>query len=165
MIKKLKVGHVHRYHLVPRPAGDDALVFVVAQGYSKPCLWACAYLIIPDVPEPLSLHFRFDQQRLDQYMKQHLHVRLDWLDADYMLQLALHRASAHLCGSHDASTAECRQLTDQDLLNRRLEGRFPQLERLLAICGEHYLLQQQLMNIQAFPELLVSDMSQIPSRP
>lgn len=164
-IKKLKIGQVHRCYSLPLPEGGDALLFVVAQAFVSPCLWSAVYLVLPREPEPLVMHCRFDPKAIDTYLMLTPTARLDWLTGDYMSDLALSRVLRHVYFRSPSSLNQPMRLGDQDLLNRRLEGRFPQLKRLLEICAQHYLLHQQLIALSRSPVLDVQEMPQIPSRP
>ncbi len=48
-------------------------------------------------------------------------------------------------------------LTSSEISLLFLSGDLPQLDRLVHICGEHYLLYRELLDIKALPSLRISD--------
>jgi hypothetical protein len=154
---KLRIGHLHRCHrLALRDRRRPGLLFTLAQGHARPCSWAHGYAILPDHPQPFSCHFSFDQSDLQTFRQAHPERSLSWLDSGFMLELALDQLLRRVpgwlpCPADSLGAVDAIDMSSLTL--HRLNGDFPQLEALLAQCGEYYLLHQELQAVLAFPRL------------
>jgi hypothetical protein len=77
------------------------------------------------------------------------------MDSEFMFQLALDqilRLVRPLLPS-DCEAPTPQQIDHSQLLRHHINGDLPQLEALLAQCGEHFLLHRQLQDLKAFPRL------------
>ena len=131
------------------------LLFTVAQGHSLPCHWAHAYALVPSGNHLISRHFSFDSGELEAYRQLHVDQSLRWMDSEFMFQLALDQilrlVRLLLPSGCDAPTPQ--RIDNGQLLRHHINGDLPQLEALLAQCGEHFLLHRQLQDLKAFPRL------------
>jgi hypothetical protein len=153
----LRVSHLHRCHRIAG-AGPWApiLLFTVVQGHKVPCLWAHAYALVAGRELPISRHFRFDSAELEAYRQLHTDQSLGWMDSEFMFQLSLDqilREVAALAPDHPELLNTIELVDSSQLLRHYINNDIPQLDALLALCGEHYLLHRQLQNIKAFPTL------------
>ena len=158
---KLRIGHEHRcYSFKLSTTSIPALVFCVAQAFAKPCSWSHAYLVIPGMDEPLSRHFSFDPVQLNDYSLGSLPTPVEKIDTEFMLQLACDQSRRLLMSLLDLALS---QMSSPSILSKTeisllsLSGDLPQLGRLIRICGKHYLLHHELLDIQALPSLRISD--------
>ena len=132
----------------------------MAQAFVKPCSWSHSYLVIPGVDEPFSKHFNFDPVRLHDYSSGCSAAPVQKIDAEFMLQVACDQARRFLTLTLGVASA---QISSPTLLSKTeisllyLSGDFPQLSRLVSICGEHYLLYRELLELQSLPALTISD--------
>ncbi|MEA5413657.1 hypothetical protein [Synechococcus sp. BA-132 BA5] len=152
----VKVSHLQRCHqLDVSPGSAPVLVFTVAQGHSLPCHWAHAYALVPSGNHLISRHFSFDSGELEAYRQLHVDQSLRWMDSEFMFQLALDQilrlVRPLLPSGGDAPTPQ--RIDNGQLLRHHINGDLPQLEALLAQCGEHFLLHRQLQDLTAFPRL------------
>ena len=151
----VKVSHLHRCHRIAGVAGPPVLLFTVVQGHSLPCQWAHAYALIPSCNQHVSRHFCFDSQELEAYRQHHADQSLRWLDSEFMFQLALDQIlqliRPLLPDGTEAAAVE--PIDNGQLLRHHINGDLPQLDILLAACGEHFLLHRQLQDLKAFPLL------------
>ena len=158
---KLRIGHEHRcYSFRISTHNIPVLVFCVAQAFVKPCSWSHAYLVIPGADEPLSKHFSFDPVRLSDYTAGSFPAPVQKIDAEFMLQVACDQSRRILMLSLGLTLAQISPatvLSKSDLSLLFLSGDFSQLDRLVRICGEHYLLYRELLDIQSLPLLRISD--------
>ena len=158
---KLRIGHEHRCHgfnIIDIEA--PALVFVVAQAYTKPCNWSHAYIIIPGETEPQSKHFSFDPIQLYDYSNVCSQTPVNKIDAEFMLQLACNQARRHIQQALHLPTSRIGApilFSKTEVALQFLSGDLPQLNRLIEICGEHYLLYRELQDIQNLPLLKILD--------
>lgn len=154
---KLRVGHVFlRHRLVFPHQTAPAFLFTIAQGHLSPCTWAHAFAILPGHPQPFSRHFNFDTPEITIFRQRHPDHSLDWLDSQFMLQLALDQVLRLIPDwlPYPADSLPFPERIDlPTLMLHHLNGDFPQLEAMLAICGEFYLFHQELQALQAFPRL------------
>ncbi len=152
----VKVSHLHRCHQLDVAAGSaPVLLFTVVQGHSLPCHWAHAYALVPSGNQLISRHFSFDSGELEAYRQLHVDQSLRWMDSEFMFQLALDQilrlVRPLLPSGCEAPTPQ--QIDHSQLLRHHINGDLPQLEALLAQCGEHFLLHRQLQDLKAFPRL------------
>jgi hypothetical protein len=158
---KLRIGHEHRcYSFTLSTTSIPALVFCVAQAFAKPCSWSHAYLVIPGVDEPLSRHFSFDPIQLNDYSLGSLPTPVEKIDTEFMLQLACDQSRRLLMSMLDLALSQMSPpsvLSKTEISLLSLSGDFPQLGRLVRICGKHYLLHRELLDIQALPLLRISE--------
>ena len=154
---RLRVSHLHQCHRFAPPSGcPPALLFTVVQGHCLPCSWAHVYALLPDQPQLISRHFRFDSQELETYRQLQADPSLRWMDTEFMFKLAIDLMVGQIrpllaCNPEPMSVTH--RLEDTQLLLLHLNGNFPQLDQLLNQCGEHYLLHRQLQALKAFPQL------------
>lgn len=158
---KLRIGHEHRcYSFEISTFNRPVLVFCVAQAFVRPCSWSHAYLVIPGQDEPISRHFSFDPVQLNDYSSGCLPAPVQKIDTEFMIQLASDQSRRFLMFSLDLVSS---QVSSPSVLSKTeisllfLSGDFPQLGRLVRICGEHYLLYRELLDIEALPTLRISD--------
>lgn len=158
---KLRIGHQHRcYSFAISTLSAPVLVFCVAQAFVKPCSWSHAYLVIPGEDEPLSKHFSFDPVRLNDYSSASLPAPVQKIDTEFMLQVACDQSRRSLMLLLNLTAAQILApsvLTSSEISLLFLSGDLPQLDRLVHICGEHYLLYRELLDIKALPSLRISD--------
>lgn len=158
---KLRIGHEHRcYSFYISSSSVPVLIFCVAQAYAKPCSWSHAYLVFPGESEPVSRHFSFDPVQLNDYASGCLPTPVQKIDTEFMLQLACDQSRRFLMLSLNLLAPQISSptiLTKTEISLLSLSGDFPQLGRLVGICGEHYLLYRELLDIQSLPSLKVSD--------
>jgi len=154
---KLRIGHVSLIHrLSVSPALPPALTFTLAQGQLRPCTWAHAFVILPGHPHPFSRHFGFDGPEILYFRQQRPQYSLDWLDSAFMLELAMQQVLRQIpewlpCRRAELGSPELIDRTP--LMLHYLNGDFPQLDNLLAVCGDFYLLHQELQALKGFPSL------------
>lgn len=132
------------------------LLFTVVQGHSNPCQWAHAYALVPNIRQPISRHLRFDSEELEAYRQHHVDQSLRWMDSEFMFQLAVDQILAQLLPllpSRSEPLNLPHQIDHAQLLRLHINGDVPQLDDLLMICGEHYLLHRQLQDLKSFPRL------------
>lgn len=131
------------------------MLFTLVQGHSLPCHWAHAYALVPSCDLPISRHFSFDTEELEAYRQLHVDQSLRWMDSEFMFQLALDQilrlVLPLLPTGCDPQTPQ--QIDNSQLLRHHINGDLPQLDGLLAECGEHILLHRQLQALKAFPRL------------
>ena len=110
--------------------------------------------------EPLSRHFSFDPVQLNDYSLGSLPTPVEKIDTEFMLQLACDQSRRLLMSLLDLALS---QMSSPSILSKTeisllsLSGDLPQLGRLIRICGKHYLLHHELLDIQALPSLRISD--------
>ena len=165
---RLKVSHLHRYHRLDAAVGPrPVLLFTVVQGHSLPCQWAHAYALVPNIRQPISRHLRFDSEELEAYRQHHVDQSLRWMDSEFMFQLALDQILLQLLPLLPAPTDPLnhpQRIDNGQLLRLHINGDVPQLDDLLSICAEHYLLHRQLQDLKAFPRLR-TDLAEEPPFP
>ncbi len=131
------------------------MLFTVVQGHSLPCHWAHAYALVPGCDLPISRHFSFDTEELEAYRQLHADQSLRWMDSEFMFQLALDQllrlVLPLLPSGYEVQTPQ--PIDNSQLLRHHINGDLPQLDALLAQCGEHFLLHRQLQALKAFPRL------------
>jgi hypothetical protein len=154
---KLRIGHVSLRHRLPfAHMASPALIFTLAQGHMLPCTWAHAFVILPGHAEPFTRHFGFDAPEILQFRQQNPGQSLDWLDSDFMLNLAIQQVLRQIpewlpCARDELGQPE--RIDAPTLMLHHLNGDFPQLDSLLKMCGEFYLLYQELLALKQFPAL------------
>ena len=158
---RLRIGHEHRcYSFEISTSSVPVLVFCVAQAFAKPCSWSHSYLVIPGEDEPLSRHFSFDPVQLNDYTLGSLPTPVEKIDTEFMLQLACDQARRLLMSMLDLALSQMSPpsvLSKTEISLLSLSGNLPQLGRLVRICGKHYLLHRELLDIQALPLLRISE--------
>jgi hypothetical protein len=156
--QKRRLGHCHRiYGMRLSDQDSPALLLGVAQGYQKPCHWSHCCLVVPGEPDPFSQHYSFDTRELARHPAND--SSLQCVDSEFMLQLALRQGCRILAARGSAFCTLPFQpivLSTADLSLMRLNCDCPQLERLLALCGRHYLLYRELLEIGNLPMLTIS---------
>ena len=158
--RRIRAGHVHRFHRLRLSSGGTVLIASVAQGHVVPSTWATAYASLPSQPEPLVRDVRFEPIQLQEYQTAYSRRSLDWLDSRFMLRLALEQCLADLqehFGAGGASggggllSGEPERITSTDLHVLRVQGALPHLQQLMERCREHLMLFQELRQVHDLP--------------
>jgi len=155
-VRKLRVGHRHRFYRLPHPSNLPIIIACVAHANVKPCRWGASYVSPPNQTDVIVQHLSFDQTALESYRLIYNRRSLDWLDSTFMLRLSLDRAVRKLIESGLEITSEPLRISLLDLHILRVNGCLPQLDNLLEACRDHLLLYQELREVRDMPPLIVS---------
>ncbi len=160
--RRIRAGHVHRFHRLRLTSGGTVLIASVAQGHVLPSTWATAYASLPGQPDPLVRDVRFEAIQLQEYQEAYSRRSLEWLDSRFMLRLALEQCLADLQEHFRAGAAvggsggslfsgEPERISSTDLHVLRVQGALPHLQQLMEHCREHLLLFQELRQVHDLP--------------
>lgn len=155
-IKRLRIGHRHKFYALNNHSGQVVLVVCVAQESVKPCTWAVSYTADHAGDPVLIQRIGFDANDLRQFREAYAKRSLSWLDTEFMLRISLDRAVRAAVQSNLVASQSPQPLSLSDLHLLRINGCLPQVERLLEVSSEHVLLHRDLCQVKELPPLIES---------